>query len=1443
MLSLTTTLKEKKIEWVALLCEQQSNTSNTILQTVPHLIEERITSSSQAQLSFLSLTTVVENFLTSSQKVFLLLGAAGSGKSFCCHMLIKRLCQETQFSSYIPIYISLSKISNCRESFLERLLEIDYQLLPEHIFWLKQQDNVVFILDGFGEQGPLVNLIVTQQLMHWQGKVIITCRDQYLTECNDHTLYFTPVTHQRQQHRLLTEYRLAPFNETQIFNYVQHSAAKEIQHVIQSDSLLWQLASNPLWLQIIVEELTNNNTEKEKVDPKHSHAVFIKNLITRWFIWQETKYHSLGLLNKKETIQTECWAYCYELANYIRQKDCSTIVYQPVSRLFTKNSDDSLNKLFAPSTLQLTLLRRACPFQEIKPHQYVFMADEFIDYFSDNKSKVEIKEIQSIPVLSKSFSQRSSLVTQPLEQHYLNRKQMTQDVAIMQWLADRVIENKTFEKFLWCLVYSSRKNERMVTAASNAITGLKYAEVNFYHDLSEIQVPHADLSKTNLGSVCLRGANLSKTKLDGSCFWQTDLQNADLREASFGEYPLLKLEDNISSLSYSYDGKYLAVASKKSIRIYNTSTWSIEKTFNKFVNQISKIALSPHGDLLISQERFGAIILWNVKTKQPKQIVENVSECGLSFSNPHTNLLAIGAKNVIGFIKLDSYEFIKAITVESKFLSIRSLAFSPKADRIAVAGARSISVWDVENETCLWKFEGTTFHSISYSADGNRIVSGGEGTDGIKVHVWDVNTGKFIAFKSYEFGWVWSVAFHPDSNLIISGGDDQTIRVWDVEKSICIKTIVYKDLIWQLAFNPTNIGEMAMSSCNNNTVHIRKIDLTENINTSGLSLDSAKVSWDFSFVNLAFQPHGKFLVSIDKTYALKVWEATSGKFQKQLKQYKGWHHVMRVAFSRSGEKLAVIGCSKNREQQAKSDKSSERKGDLHIWDTRTWIRNRVHVTLNQEELANCVGNMSFSPNEKWLAYFCEGCEIDVENLMKKGQVEFSQGYYISLYNTVSEVSSRINFIATKDKHHHDCFHNINFTSDGKWLVYSLKNRIMFHELDDQQFPKPTTDNRIFYVYSHNNINALSFNSKNNLLAICVKGKDKKDDKYLKQEQNEWQENTVFVWNITSVTKLGDTVSSEKIKQDDSSVQTHNTFAMLEKPYKLIGHTKAVTAVAFSPLGDVLASGSSDETVRIWRIKTEEYMEHSFLQKLKCEKEIIIFRGSIESIAWMQNQQGLWLAVGDSTGTIYCFHLSLNCKTILLQWKSRYDSLILNEANINGAYLNESTSNLFRQSGSIGSPIINNLGENKSNSQILDPPIKKGFFNSASTLAKGSNPNFELQRIVKKYSLPEISSTTLEKALRQAATNNQSADLKFLVTQVTDINAQDKTPTSQKTALHWAVIKKHIECAKILLQNGASTEIRDAEGKLPFDYATAELKKLLEDHARNQRRTKIVSKTV
>jgi len=96
-------------------------------------------------------------------------------------------------------------------------------------------------------------------------------------------------------------------------------------------------------------------------------------------------------------------------------------------------------------------------------------------------------------------------------------------------------------------------------------------------------------------------------------------------------------------------------------------------------------------------------------------------------------------------------------------------------------------------------------------------------------------------------------------------------------------------------------------------------------------------------------------------------------------------------------------------------------------------------------------------------------------------------------------------------------------------------------------------------------------------------------------------------------------------------------------------------------------------------------------------------------------------------------------------------------------------------------------------------------------------HYELERLVKKYTLPDTSQNSLEKGLRNAANNNKISDLIIFIKHVKNINAKDDNPTIGRTALHWAAVKGNEECYRFLLEANANPDIPDAAGKLAGEY--------------------------
>ena len=69
--------------------------------------------------------------------------------------------------------------------------------------------------------------------------------------------------------------------------------------------------------------------------------------------------------------------------------------------------------------------------------------------------------------------------------------------------------------------------------------------------------------------------------------------------------------------------------------------------------------------------------------------------------------------------------------------------------------------------------------SVAVSGDGKRVVSGSEDQT---VRVWDVETGECLKVMEGHTKMVSSVAVSRDGKRV-SGSWDKTVRVWDVETS------------------------------------------------------------------------------------------------------------------------------------------------------------------------------------------------------------------------------------------------------------------------------------------------------------------------------------------------------------------------------------------------------------------------------------------------------------------------------------------------------------------------------------------------------------------------------------------------------------------------------------------------------------------------------------
>ena len=92
-------------------------------------------------------------------------------------------------------------------------------------------------------------------------------------------------------------------------------------------------------------------------------------------------------------------------------------------------------------------------------------------------------------------------------------------------------------------------------------------------------------------------------------------------------------------------------------------------------------------------------------------------------------------------------------------------------------------------------------NSLMFSSDGTLLVSG---SDDDTAKLWDIQTGGVIKTFSGHTALVWTVSISADCTTIASGARDDTIHLWNIRTGECYHTMKYKDTVNNVSFSPTD---------------------------------------------------------------------------------------------------------------------------------------------------------------------------------------------------------------------------------------------------------------------------------------------------------------------------------------------------------------------------------------------------------------------------------------------------------------------------------------------------------------------------------------------------------------------------------------------------------------------------------------------------------------
>jgi WD40 repeat protein/serine/threonine protein kinase len=380
----------------------------------------------------------------------------------------------------------------------------------------------------------------------------------------------------------------------------------------------------------------------------------------------------------------------------------------------------------------------------------------------------------------------------------------------------------------------------------------------------------------------------------------------------------------VEAVAITPDGRQVvSVSTDKTLRVWGLESGECLRTLEGHKSEVFAVAISPDGRQVVSGSWDKTLRVWDLESGECLRTLEghkgSVSVIAITPDGRHVvsgesqstlkdttlqrwQLSAIYQKTVEWAVcRPRDVQDVQAaaVTVQRRLETARLALQSGQVREAAKALREALRVPGFERDSAvlaLWHAAGrraglssgllwvhiqhtlndaNRVKTVAITPDGRHVVSGSEDNT---LRVWNLASGECLRILEGHSSSAEALAITPDGRQFVSGSEDTTLRVWGLARGECLRTLEgHMGGVEAVAISPD--GRHVVSGSWDRTLRVWDLESGECLHT----LEGHKFEVDA----VAITPDGRQVVSGDRDETMRVWSLESGECLRTLEGQKG----------------------------------------------------------------------------------------------------------------------------------------------------------------------------------------------------------------------------------------------------------------------------------------------------------------------------------------------------------------------------------------------------------------------------------------------------------------------------------------------------------------------------------------------------------------------------